>query len=48
MKRLWRRYSDCRGAECTAPVPPKYRVTPRASRVITERQKEITREYYGG
>ncbi|HET7350388.1 MAG TPA: sulfatase [Marmoricola sp.] len=48
MKRLWRRYADCRGAECVATVPAKYRVTARASRVITERQKEITRRYYGG
>jgi N-acetylglucosamine-6-sulfatase len=48
LKDLYRLYSDCRGAACTAPLPPRFRVGPEESRRITQAQKRATRIYFNG
>jgi hypothetical protein len=47
LRRLWRRYADCRGAECRAAVPARYRLSSEESRRVTIRQQQATRDHFG-
>jgi arylsulfatase A-like enzyme len=46
LRRIYRRYADCRGAACAAPLPERYRVDAAQSRRLTEHQRRATRIYY--
>lgn len=48
LRRLYRRYADCRGAQCRAAVPVRYRVSSEESRRITIRQQQAVRDHRGG
>ncbi len=48
MKTLYTQYSDCRGAECTAPLPERFQVGAAESRRITEHQKQVSATHFGG
>ncbi len=48
MKRLFRRYQDCRADECRVPLPPGWRLTPEESRTLTVHQLRATRQYFAG
>jgi arylsulfatase A-like enzyme len=48
IKRLYRRYADCRGEECRAPLPPGWRLTPEQSRQLTVHQLRATAKYFRG
>ena len=43
LKKLYRTYRDCRGPECAAALPEKYRVTPAELRQITVNMRRATR-----
>ena len=44
---LYKRYHDCRGAECRVALPPEWRLTPAESRELTQQQVKATNRYYG-
>ena len=44
---LYKRYHDCRGAECRAALPSEWRLTPAESRELTQHQVRATNRYYG-
>ena len=45
--RLYDRYHDCRGAECRAELPKKWRLTAAESRSLTDHQVRATHTYFG-
>ena len=47
MLALYDRYHDCRGAQCRATVPARWRLTAAQSRRLTDHQVRATNAYYG-
>ncbi len=48
LKKLYRTYRDCRGPECAAGLPEKYRVSPTEMRRITVNMRRATRLWFDG
>jgi arylsulfatase A-like enzyme len=47
LTRLWRRYKDCAGSECSAPLPPSLAMSPVQTTVSTKTQWEGVLARYG-
>ena len=47
MKRLYRRYADCRGPGCRVLLPPQWRLTADQSRRLTRHEVRETKRYFG-
>ena len=47
MMDLYARYHDCRGAQCRAAVPARWRVSAAESRRLTQHEIRVTNRYYG-
>ncbi len=46
LRKLYRRYHDCRGRECAVPLPARYRLDAAANRRTTVDLKRATRTYF--
>jgi N-acetylglucosamine-6-sulfatase len=47
LKKLYRRYSDCRGDECRAELPKAWRLSPDEERQLTDDEVRETNRYFG-
>ena len=48
LDRVWRRFANCRGADCTIPLPPSLRTSGKRTTELTELMERETVRYYLG
>lgn len=47
LEQLWRRYENCAGPDCLAPLPAGFRTTLAQTRAITDNETRRVAQYYG-
>lgn len=47
MRKLFKRYENCKGRQCWAPLPPRFRLSPGLEKALTLHEIQATDRYYG-